>query len=376
VTTRRAWLLDITLAFALTVLVQLELWLGEQYDGVPALPGNRALTAVLLLATTVPLVWRRRRPLTAFIASMSCFSLLFLIQGGGEFGGGFVVLLFGSYSAAAWSPRVLPVLGMTAVILVIHSLRDPSIHSAMDVLFPVTFVAAGLGFGWLLRRRLHRAVTAETGAAEAVAAERARLARELHDIVAHSVSVMVMQAKGGAAILTSDPDRALQALHTIEHSGREALEELRRMLGLLVEDRASETGERHAAPGLARLEELLDATRAAGVQVAIEVEGEPGRLQDVADLSAYRIVQESLTNVVRHAGTDRALVRLRWRADELELLIRDHGRGLTVLDLPSSGRGLVGMRERVTMLGGTLRAAPHREGGFEVCATLPRTRTP
>lgn len=372
VNARRAWMLDIALAAALGTLAQLELWLGERYQGMAALPGNRMLSAVLLLAATIPLAWRRRWPLEVFAATMLSLSTMLLVQGGGEFGGGFLILLFSAYSAGAWGARLLPALALTATLLTVHTIRDPQVNGVIDALFPGMFMAAGYVFGRVLRQRLHRAVRAEEGTVEAVAAERARLARELHDVVAHSVSVMVMQAKGGQAVIASDPDRAQQALRTIESSGRQALQELRRMLDLLVEDPAESHSDRQAAPGLARLEDLIRATRDAGVDVAVTTEGEPGALSEVADLSAYRIVQESLTNVVRHAGAGHALVHLDWRADELAVSVRDDGRGHLVLDLPSSGRGLIGMRERITMLGGTLTAEAHRDGGFEVCATLPR----
>ncbi|HWK28691.1 MAG TPA: sensor histidine kinase [Solirubrobacter sp.] len=371
---RRSRYLDVGLATVLAVMAQLELWLGERYQGMPALPGNRVLTAVLLLGGTVPLAWRRRWPLGVFLATIGSLSLMLLVQGAGEFGGGFLILLVVAYSAGAWGAALWPVLGATAVFLAVYTLRDPNVHTVVDALYPVMFMAVGFIFGRILRQRLRRAVQAEAGTVEAVAAERARLARELHDVVAHSVSVIVMQAKGGSAVLATDPGRAREAFTTIERSGRQALEELRRMLDLLVHDPAA-AEDRRAAPGLARLDDLVRATRDAGVDVAVTVDGEPGRLSEVADLSVYRIVQESLTNVVRHAGAAHALVRLRWRADELEVSVRDDGPGVAALDLPSSGRGLVGMRERVAMLGGTLVASPHHDGGFEVCATLPLPET-
>lgn len=320
VNARRSRYLDVGLATVLAVMAQLELWLGERYQGMPALPGNRVLTAVLLLGATVPLAWRRRWPLGVFLATIGSLSLMLLVQGAGEFGGGFLILLVVAYSAGAWGAALWPVLGATAVFLAVYTLRDPN------------------------------------------------------DVVAHSVSVIVMQAKGGSAVLATDPGRAREAFTTIERSGRQALEELRRMLDLLVHDPAA-AEDRRAAPGLARLDDLVRATRDAGVDVAVTVDGEPGRLSEVADLSVYRIVQESLTNVVRHAGAAHALVRLRWRADELEVSVRDDGPGVTALDLPSSGRGLVGMRERVAMFGGALVASPHHDGGFEVCATLPLPET-
>ena len=357
------------------MLTQLELWLGETYEGEPAFPGDRTATAALLLGVTVPLAWRRVHPRAAFAASMLALSVLSLWQGGAEAGGLFIVLLIAVYSAAAWSDRPIEVGAIAAVTLVAHGLRNPWSDGLGDYLFAPAFCAAGFVLGRIVHARGRRAQQAEASAVEAVAAERARLARELHDVVAHSVSVMVMQAKGGAAVLDSDPDRARAAFRTIESSGRQAIEELRLMLGLLRGDAAvDEAADRSPQPGLARLPALIESIRADGLTVELHEEGEPARLPAGEDVSAYRIVQESLTNTLKHAGAKRASVTLRWNEDAVELEILDDGDGGNRLDVPSSGRGLIGMRERATMFGGTLTAGPRREGGFRVHARLPRPR--
>ena len=367
--------LDVALASALTLLLQLELWLGETYEGEPAFPGDRTATAVLLLGVTVPLAWRRVHPRAAFAASMLALSVLSLWQGGAEAGGLFLVLLIAVYSAAAWSDRPLEVAAIAAVTLIAHGLRNPWSDGLGDYLFAPAFCAAGFVLGRIVHARGRRAQQAEASAVEAVAAERARLARELHDVVAHSVSVMVMQAKGGAAVLDSDPDRARTAFRTIESSGRQAIEELRLMLGLLRGDETvDEAADRSPQPGLARLPALIESVRSDGLTVELHEEGEPARLPAGEDVSAYRIVQESLTNTLKHAGAQRASVTLRWNEDAVELEILDDGDGGNRLDVPSSGRGLIGMRERATMFGGTLTAGPRHEGGFRVHARLPRPR--
>ena len=202
--------------------------------------------------------------------------------------------------------------------------------------------------GRIVHARGRRAQQAEASAAEAIAVERARLARELHDVVAHSVSVMVMQAKGGSAVLDSDPDRARAAFHTIESSGRQAIEELRLMLGLLRGDGTADgaAADRSPQPGLARLPALVESVRSAGLAVELREEGEPARLPAGEDVSAYRIVQESLTNTLKHARAKRASVTLRWSEDTVELEVVDDGDGGNGHDAPAGGRGLFGMRER------------------------------
>ena len=368
--------LDVALAVALTVLLQLELWLGETYEDAPAFPGDRTATALLLLGVTVPLAWRRVHPRAAFAASMLALSVLSLWQGGAEAGGLFLVLLIAVYSAAAWSDRPLEVAAIAAVTLLAHDLRNPWSKELSDHLFAPAFCAAGFVLGRIVHARGRRAQQAEASAAEAIAVERARLARELHDVVAHSVSVMVMQAKGGSAVLDSDPDRARAAFHTIESSGRQAIEELRLMLGLLRGDGTADgaAADRSPQPGLARLPALVESVRSAGLAVELREEGEPARLPAGEDVSAYRIVQESLTNTLKHARAKRASVTLRWSEDTVELEVVDDGDGGNGADVLSSGRGVIGMRERATMFGGTLTAGPRHEGGFRVHARLPRPR--
>lgn len=376
-TVQRPSRLDLAIAVCLTVVLQLELWIGERYQGAPAFPGDRVPTAVLLLLLTGAVAWRRVRPVEAFAAGMGALTVLSVWQGGAEAGGLFAVLLVSTFSAAAWSRRAWPVVVIAVIAVCAHNLSDPfirhpgTLQGLVDQLFGLFFTAAGLLLGRIVHARGQRAVVAEQGAAGLVAAERARLARELHDVVAHSVSLMVVQAKGGAAILAQDPARAAQAFSTIEASGRQALEELRRMLGLLREE-GDDAPSRHAQPGLAEVPALVEAIRATGLEVAMSTEGEPGALAPSADLSAYRVVQEALTNVLRHSGARRADVSLRWRPEELEVRVHDDGTGAVRLDLPSGGRGLLGLRERVGLLGGTVHAAPRPDGGFEVRALLPR----
>ncbi len=205
----------------------------------------------------------------------------------------------------------------------------------------------------------------------AAAAERARIARELHDVIAHNVSVMVVQADGASYALDSSPERTRQALGAIASTGRQALAEMRRMLGVLRSD--DDTTGVVPLPGIEQLGELLEQTRASGLAVSFTVQGVPGPLPGGLALAAYRIIQESLTNTRKHGGPQAsARVLLRYCEDVLMLQITDDGRGVTEAD--GAGHGLTGMRERVALYHGTLRAGPRAGGGYQVTARLPVVR--
>ncbi|MFD8968018.1 sensor histidine kinase [Streptomyces sp. NPDC059568] len=217
----------------------------------------------------------------------------------------------------------------------------------------------------------------EAQAKVAVAAERARIARELHDVVAHNVSVMVVQADGAAYVLDAAPDQAKEALETISSTGRQALAEMRRLLGVLRTGDTKEGGEYVPQPDVGQIEELVEKVRGAGLSVDFKIEGTPRPLPSGVELTAYRIVQEALTNSRKHGGPDvGASVRLVYFDDGLGLLVEDDGRGAAhelYEDGGADGRGhgLIGMRERVGMVGGTLDAGPRPGGGFRISALLP-----
>jgi signal transduction histidine kinase len=248
-----------------------------------------------------------------------------------------------------------------------------------DIFFPASF---GTVF-WLVGRatasrsrltaELHEAAVRadeerEAQASRAVADERRRIAREMHDVVAHSVSMMVVQAGGARRILDRDPARAVAAAELIERTGREALAEMRRLLGVL---HPGEHAEYTPQPTLLELDALVERTRVAGVPVTLTVEGERRELPVGLDLAAYRVVQEALTNVLKHGGGAPTDVVVHYRADAVEVRIADRGNGTLHTRLDGSGQGLVGMRERVRMYGGELQAGRRRGGGFEVSARLP-----
>jgi signal transduction histidine kinase len=251
-----------------------------------------------------------------------------------------------------------------------------------DYLFPAGFAAAAWGMGRTIAHRtqltaeLHEAAIVAREEQErerdrAVADERRRIAREMHDVVAHSVSVMVVQAGGARRILDRDPARAVEAAERIEHAGRTALVEMRRLLGVL------HPGEPDATvlpqPTLDAVDALVGRARDAGMPVEVEVAGERRPLPAGAEVAVYRIVQEALTNALKHAGGAATDVRLAWNDDALEVTIADRGRATPAAEapLPSGSHGIVGMRERVRVYGGTLEAGPQPGGGFRVRARIP-----
>jgi signal transduction histidine kinase len=209
----------------------------------------------------------------------------------------------------------------------------------------------------------------EEHARQVAAQERLRIARELHDIVAHKLSIVVVQAQ--AAQRVEDPARVRGLMVTVEETGRSALEEMRRLLGALRPSLDEhELPPPEPQPGLAALDSLLDQVRAAGLPVTLTRSGDPTPLPDAVDLSAYRIVQEALTNVLKHAGPANACIRLSYAEDRVEIAVVDDGRGGSS-SLPGSGQGLTGMRERASLLRGALEAGPQPGGGFRVHVTLP-----
>jgi signal transduction histidine kinase len=212
----------------------------------------------------------------------------------------------------------------------------------------------------------------ESQARIVAAEERARIAREIHDIVSHSLSVVVLMAEGASLKVRTEPERAEQAMLTVRDTGRNALAEMRRMLGLL---RDGEPGSHAPQPGIAQLGRLIEESRASGLLVEMTVQGEPVEVSAGVDLVVYRVVQEALTNARKHAGPSlsKVAVRLRYEGDSLEARVTDDGQGLGARPggEPGGGHGLVGMRERVAAYGGKLRTGPRPGGGYEVVATLP-----
>jgi signal transduction histidine kinase len=354
------------------------------------------LAGLVYIGISLPIMFRRTWPVQA-TALITLFGVIQVVYGFNPFPSDLAVPM-AVYSLAAYRPRnlSLPALaaslvGSAAALLRWdwHNLQNPFYQPTgykllvegmvvYGVLVSPMIIAWVLGDSMQYRRayylsledRANRLERERDQQAQIVAAgERARIARELHDVVAHNVSVMVVQAEGASYAMNSSPEQTRQALGTIAQTGRTALAEMRRLLGVLrTEDGAAE---RAPQPGVDQLEDLLQQVRAAGLAVTFTVEGIPVELPQGVALAAYRIVQESLTNTRKHGGPQvRACVALSYREDELRMSIRDDGRGAQALT-DGMGNGLVGMRERAALYCGVLNAGPRPDGGFEVEAVLP-----
>jgi signal transduction histidine kinase len=342
------------------------------------------LTVGLLgLAVTLPVAVRRSWPVPV-LAVVSAAAGVLTALGRAPL---YVDIMLGmaAYMAAVRSSRLVALaalVGTELTLLAGLAAAAAAGHSQADKLHSI--LAAGamwfVGYGVRERRRYLAEEQAQRERAEAergrlaVREERVRIARELHDVVAHTLSVVTFQAGVGRKVGAARPAEALLALRAVEVTGRGALEELRRILGLLRDDE-SEQPSLAPAPGIEDLDELADTVRAAGIPVSLMVTGETASLPPAASLTVYRIVQEALTNVVKHARDARASVRVRLGPDGMLVTVSDNGRAAAVTE--PSGRssaarhGIVGMRERAAAFGGTLDAGPRPGGGFRVRAFLP-----
>jgi signal transduction histidine kinase len=341
---------------ALTVLVAL---LTLPAAVVAAEKDGQALEAAVFgVAAVLPLLVRRRWPLvTLAVVTVA----IVLMPGDGSVPLPLMVALYTIGSRRSWETTIGAGAAVALVAYAYLALGGPN-FGAGDFLGVVVLclVASGLGL-YIGTRRANIVAQRE----RAIADERLRIAQELHDVVAHNVSLIVVQAQALGA--TAGDEQVREATDGIADLGRQAMKEVHRTLKLLRGDEAAELAPQ---PGLDELPDLLERTRSAGVGTELTVEGEPRPLAQSVDLSAYRIVQEALTNVVKHAGPANTKVTLGYRPDALELTIADSGNGAASAESPR-GHGLVGMRERAALFGGTLTAGPRDGRGFEVRASLP-----
>ena len=379
--TRIHRLVDAALAGVVGALGLAEIWapfpsvLGE---------GSRVLTSAVVVATAGLLAFRRRWPLPVAVGALAVWPVVFAISPLLVlFFGQFVPMTVAVFSVARYAPddRQRWYGGAAAAAaLLFMDLRVDVLQDPSEIVFHWGVFLIAFTFGSGLRRSeeraresTRRAVEAElskaASAVAAVAEERARIARELHDVVAHALSVMVVQAGAAEQMVDDDPAYVRAALDRIRHTGTSTLAEMRRLVTMLREDDAP--GALAPQPSIAHVETLIDDARRSGLEVTFAVEGEPRPLPAGLDLAAYRIVQEALTNVRRHASASRAAVRLIYGAENIEIEVTDDGRAGSTAEPASGGHGLIGMRERAGMYGGTVLAAPRTEGGFMVRATLP-----
>jgi signal transduction histidine kinase len=347
------------------VAIFLLLVVGEEEPAGPGIDAERWIGMALAVVQGAALHWRRERPelvMAVVLASGFVFQLIVpevVVPIAGLFAIGSL--------AAARPPRVsLPglvaLLGLTAMNFFTTTVDD--------TVFAMVLAAGAWALGEAARNR-RKAI--QEGARRAAGDEQARIARELHDVIAHSVSVIVVQASAADDVFDTRPDQARAALRSIEQAGRDALRELRTLLG---GGASGDPDPTEPQPGLARLDELAEPLRVGGLDVVVRREGEAPEVPAGVDLSAFRIVQEALTNTLRHARATRAEVTVRYGDGAVELEVRDDGRGSAGAEVNGTGRGLVGMRERAALLGGTLEAGPLPGGGYRVHARLPLEAAP
>ncbi len=377
--------LDLAIALAFALIGQLELVLStpEAYRG----SAPHAVSAAAALLVSLPLIWRRQAPMAVLVTAATAIVLPRVIFDTTVlFYGGLFPVLMALFSASCYAevPRDRLALLAPVGILAGLSLAIPSFRIGSEYAFTI----AAFGGAWLAGQgtRRWRAISEKLRAAlqeleatavlreqDAVDEERARIARELHDVVGHSVSVMVLQAGAARLELLPEQTRAREQLEAVVAAGRVAMTEMRRMVGVMRP--GDDAAPLAALPSLQRIEPLLRQMREAGLEVRLSVTGRECALPQSLDMCAYRIIQEALTNVVRHAGAVPVEVEIAYEPDALRLEIRNGARstsGGSGRRVPGGGHGLLGMRERVALFDGSLEAGPCEGGGFAVRARLPR----
>jgi signal transduction histidine kinase len=371
--------LDALLAVGLLVVGESQVLLGWHDGGVGAPPEDHRLAlAVLCLVLVVPLAWRRRHPLPVLGVVAAAVVAQLLVAPYVPFLAGLVPLTIANYSVAAYARRWRPC-GLLFALLAVAVIfaRIPEERTAGEVLFTLFVVVGTWVAGDVVHARVARANASVTAAeatlaeqehayAEALEDERARIARELHDVIAHSVSVMGVQAGAARTLLDTDPEAARDALMAIELTARDSVTELQRLLTVLRGDGSSP--ERSPQPGLGQLPSLVERMREAGLPIQVSAEIDHGVVPTGVDLAAYRIVQEALTNALKHAGTS-TVVQVRRHDGAVEIEVRNAA--APSRPASSGGHGIVGMRERAQLYDGTLSAGPDELGGFVVHASLP-----
>jgi signal transduction histidine kinase len=372
--TRRA-LIDLGLPLALAAVALGEVVASSDIDAPWPVAGMFAL------GTTLPLIWRRRAPLVVLVAALTCVAIPdTLYQVGNNASAPFAGLLVAAYASGAYTSRrdgriAAGIIGVMVALMAV-SIGEDVIGDAVFI-GGIMFAVWGAATVVRSRQELATALAARTVELEheredkarlAVAQERARIARELHDVVAHNLSIMVVQAGAERRAIGDERPETSEVLATIEATGRAAMAEMRRLLGML--RRSDDELALAPQPSLRYLDDLVEQVREAGMPVDLRIEGEPRPIAPGIDLSAYRIVQEALTNALKHAGPAHARVTVRYGDRELDVEIADDGEGAAE-ETPAGGHGLVGMRERVRIYGGELEAGRRRGGGFRIRAKLP-----
>ena len=370
----------------LAVLLTVVLLLGSYGEAHPSNPSDRLQfrnhtvpqpgAALLLVAVAcLVLAWRRRYPVTVLAvstAAVSAYSLLGFVNGAV-----LIAPIFALYTVASQvSVRraVVAAVATLAILMTVTAANNPFGHISGGGFDIIPFmVAAALFAGIAVANRNAYVASirdrAEQDARRRLDEERLRIARELHDVVAHTMATINVQAGVAAHVLPTRPEAAAESLQAIKTASKEGLRELRAILNVLRQ--ADDADPTQPAPGTAQLEDLIAGARRAGLETTLTVTGDPAPLPAAVDLAAYRIIQESLTNTIRHAGPATAAVALGYASHELHIDVTDTGRGQAVIAGNGDGHGLAGMRERAASVGGTVEAGPGPAGGFRVAARLP-----
>jgi signal transduction histidine kinase len=377
---------DVGFAVLLAGLGEAELLSGEQYNHQPVWPGPKWLNVFVILAMTAPMAWRRSRPLASATTIFVVGTATSLTLGAPEATTTFVLLIATTFAGSAYSRRWWIVVAGAGVLCLAHAVNDPSSEGLPDLFWVFGLAGIAVLLGRAQYARQHRIGALEDDArqaafrharqvAAATAAERAAIAREIHDLVSHAVSVIVIQAQAGSRALPRDPAVATEALDNIEASARTAMSELRRLLILLDDGDPAVTT---PASSMALLPELIDRCRAAGMHLDVDLPEVWYPVSPSADAAAFHAVREALTNAMRYAPGGRVRLAVSTDGGGLEISVTDTGPapgGVAIDHRLGAGRGLIGMRERVLLLGGQLDAGPH-DGGFRVHARLPLDRDP
>jgi signal transduction histidine kinase len=370
---------DVLLAVVVTATLLPAQWLTPPGEADTQFRDPDLLGAVLLVLSSAPVVWRRRNPLGVLVVlgmAGIAYEALGYPSTWAPIG-----ILIGLYSTAAHLERkrslraaAFVAVGLVVVLLTARwEVSIGTIASNVIIFGTVWLIGDNLqtrrAYVASLQERAERAEETRVAEAQrAVAEERTRIARELHDVVAHSMSVMLVQTGAARRVLDTDPALAAESLKAVEATGRDAMTEMRRLLGVLRQD--GTPAALAPQPSLAGLAGLVAQFTDAGMAVSLQVDGAERALPASVELSAYRIVQEALTNALKHAGPNVSVtVCIRYRDDDVEVVVADDGRGITGDD--GRGHGLLGMRERVEVFGGDLTTGPRVGGGFEVRARLP-----
>jgi len=363
---------DTALALACALLALGDVTLGPDWRG-PVW-----VNAIVVPAAALSLAWRRRAPLIVLALVMGSIAGLAVAFGGSQTWSSLFLSVVAVYSAATYASSLTTTMALTASGIAVHDLNDPAISTFGDWVWSSTLAALTVMVGFtgrklrlreeLVRARAEALSQEEERTAERAAEERRRIARELHDIVAHNLGLMVLQAGAAEQILDRDPARARATLESIRYTGQRAIGEMGTLLGLLRGDPISAT---EPQPSLADLDDLVASMRKAGLDVETVIEGRVRQLPSALDVSTFRIVQEGLTNALKHAGPAHVRVVLCYREQELEVAVEDDGSG--VRNGCGSRHGLAGIGERVSVFGGRLDAGPRPEGGWGLRAVLPLT---